>query len=713
MSEDYSRAERRHPSVSVIIPVYNAQRTLGETLQAACASDYPDFEVIVVDDCSTDASRDIAEQYPVRLIKQPRNLGVAKARNRAAEEAKGEILVFMDSDIVPAPDTLRRFAAAFESDPKIRVAGGVMSGALDDKRWGVTFIGLKCVYLFEGRHRARTRYLSCCFPSYGGAVQRDVFAEVGGFDSSLGGIGGEDYDLGLRLIKHHKVVFFTDIKLRHHYLPLFPKLKQWFKRSNRVLGSFLRARGRRDNPNGPQEQISVMLAVLMLAALLLSPLYPALLWASLALFTLTVVMNYHFYFWVAKRKHIVFAFYSVICNTLYYLTVGVGVSLALVRHIASRTLMALLSPIDNVRFLLSRMPPYVILFVTARCNNKCNYCFNWRRQDESLKRQELSLDEVQRIAKSLGHIKYLAITGGEPTLRDDIPDICETFYRHNGAHIICMHTNGYLPEKTVDIAREILNRCPHSFLMVQVTLDGLPETHNMIRGVKDGFEKAVKTLRHLMPLADRYPNLGLRVGTTYTYFNKDQMVPLHEFIACDLGLKHSINIVRGDARDKRAINVTMQDYYEAMTKLRLDEQFKSRDKHPFAGMKEVLMRLAPEENAMAARNGKMTYPCVAGKKVIVIGDTGDVYPCEILNKSFGNLRQNGYDVRALLKSERAEKLFDFIKTSNCYCTWECILPVNLVFNLRAWPLVFKTWVSLKFKKSPKSKSKAQSSKSVG
>ena len=700
MSDESVPQQGDRLSLSVVIPVYNAQKTLGKTLAAVRASDYPDFEVLVVDDCSTDDSGKIAERFPVRLIRQPRNSGVASARNRGAEEARGEILVFIDSDIVIERDTLRKFADAFASDPGVKVVGGVMAGALADKRWGVTFIGLKSVHLSDATHRGKRQYESCCFPSYAGAVTKEAFEEVGGFDTSLAGIGGEDYDLGLRLSKHHRIVYFTDIKVGHLYLPLFPKLREWFRRSKRVLTPFLRTVGRRDNPNGPLEQVSVLLVMAALGAIIASWLYPALVWASLGAFLVSVAINYHFYYFVASEKHIPFALFSIACNTLYYLTVGVGISLALTRHTASALTREVCTPIAGVRFLFSRTPPYVILFATARCNNRCNYCFNWRKQDESARRNELTLDEIRKVSKSLGHIKYLAITGGEPTLRDDIPDICEAFYRNNSAHIINIHTNGYLPEKTVNITRETLMRCPHSFLMVQVTLDGLPETHNWIRGVNDGFEKAVKTLRHLLPLADRFPNLGLRVGTTYSAFNKDEMSKLHDFVVNELELKHSINIVRGDARDPRAKDISMEQYYDAMSELSLDKQFKERDRHPFAGMKEVLMRLAPEENARAARMGRMTYPCVAGRKVIVIGDTGDLYPCEILSKSFGNVRDSGYDVKALLKSPQAEEILYFVKNSNCYCTWECILPVNLVFNLRAWPLVFRTWFRLKVKRRP-------------
>lgn len=225
-----------------------------------------------------------------------------------------------------------------------------MAGALADKRWGVTFIGLKLVHILDARHRGRRRYESCCFPSYAGAVTKEVFEEVGGFDSSLAGIGGEDYDLGLRLSKHHRIVCFTDIRVRHLYLPFSPKLREWFRRSKRVLTPFLRTLGRRDSPNGPLEQVSVLLVMAALGAMIASLLYPALLWASLGAFLVSVVINYHFYYFVASQKHIPFAIFSIVCNTLYYLTVGLGISLALARHIASSLAREVCTPIAGMRY---------------------------------------------------------------------------------------------------------------------------------------------------------------------------------------------------------------------------------------------------------------------------------------------------------------------------------------------------------------------------
>lgn len=69
MSDESVPRQGDHLSLSVVIPVYNSHKTLAKTLAAVCASDYPDFEVIVVDDCSRDDSREIAERFSVRLIR--------------------------------------------------------------------------------------------------------------------------------------------------------------------------------------------------------------------------------------------------------------------------------------------------------------------------------------------------------------------------------------------------------------------------------------------------------------------------------------------------------------------------------------------------------------------------------------------------------------------------------------------------------------------
>jgi glycosyltransferase involved in cell wall biosynthesis len=117
----------RRPTVSVIIPAYNAATTLAACLKGILDQDYPDFEIIVVDDASLDAtSRVVPRHSRVRLLRNRTNLGPAAARNRAVAESRGDVLVFLDSDsIVEDRRWLANHAAAHASSEPTLVGGGV------------------------------------------------------------------------------------------------------------------------------------------------------------------------------------------------------------------------------------------------------------------------------------------------------------------------------------------------------------------------------------------------------------------------------------------------------------------------------------------------------------------------------------------------------------------------------------------------------------
>lgn len=108
----------KSPYISVIIPVYNGGRFLEECLDAVFRSSFQSFEILVVDDASTDKSAEIARQKDVLVLSMPKQSGPAAARNLAAESARGEILMFVDADVVLNIDTLARVAKRFETQPE-------------------------------------------------------------------------------------------------------------------------------------------------------------------------------------------------------------------------------------------------------------------------------------------------------------------------------------------------------------------------------------------------------------------------------------------------------------------------------------------------------------------------------------------------------------------------------------------------------------------
>ncbi len=106
--------------ISVIIPVYNAERYIKHTLDSVIQQDYPDKEVIIVDDCSTDKSSEIIKDYMnrcsyIRYYRLDKNSGVAMARNTGIKLAKGRFIAFIDSDDVWKEGKLSRQVAMFEN----------------------------------------------------------------------------------------------------------------------------------------------------------------------------------------------------------------------------------------------------------------------------------------------------------------------------------------------------------------------------------------------------------------------------------------------------------------------------------------------------------------------------------------------------------------------------------------------------------------------
>jgi glycosyltransferase involved in cell wall biosynthesis len=107
--------------VSIIIPAYNAERTLGECLDGCLAQGYPNTEVIVVDDGSTDGTERVARARNVGYIRQE-NGGPAKARNTGAREAEGEIIAFTDSDCIPEANWIEALIETFDAESRTRTA---------------------------------------------------------------------------------------------------------------------------------------------------------------------------------------------------------------------------------------------------------------------------------------------------------------------------------------------------------------------------------------------------------------------------------------------------------------------------------------------------------------------------------------------------------------------------------------------------------------
>jgi glycosyltransferase involved in cell wall biosynthesis len=185
----------RERFISVVIPNRNGAATIGRCLGAALASDYPRFEVVVVDDGSEDGSVDIIRTFPCKLVRLGEHQGVSKARNAGARASSGELLLFTDADCLLRPDTLSVASASF-GERQDRILGGTYTLVPHDRDFFSNFQSI-FIHHFETK-AARPDYVA----THAMVIDARSFRSAGGFieDSCIGVAASvEDVEFSHRL----------------------------------------------------------------------------------------------------------------------------------------------------------------------------------------------------------------------------------------------------------------------------------------------------------------------------------------------------------------------------------------------------------------------------------------------------------------------------------------------------------------------------------
>ena len=209
-----SNREEGGVKLSVIIPVHNGEEHLRIGMDALAAASRPPDEVIIVDDASTDRSPEIAQASGasvIRLTGKPR--GPAFARNRGAEIAQGDILVFLDSDVAIHSDALARIERLLTEHTDLAALFGSYDAEPRARGLASRYKNLLHHYIHQHSRREASTFWTGC-----GAIRANVFATLGGFDESYRMI--EDIELGTRLRRAgYRVWLCPDVQVEH--------LKRW------------------------------------------------------------------------------------------------------------------------------------------------------------------------------------------------------------------------------------------------------------------------------------------------------------------------------------------------------------------------------------------------------------------------------------------------------------------------------------------------------
>ncbi|MCY4643737.1 MAG: radical SAM protein [Bacteriovoracales bacterium] len=334
--------------------------------------------------------------------------------------------------------------------------------------------------------------------------------------------------------------------------------------------------------------------------------------------------------------------------------------------------------------------PYKLNFViTKACNSRCQNCNIWQVRPEN----ELTLEEIRTIAKSYrNNIRWLELTGGEPTLRRDLDKIVRIFYKEN-RHLLFVHfpTNGLLPSQIESQVRKI--KLVGSFkLIVTVSLDGPEEINDVVRGVPGNFKKSIETYNRLK----RIKNVDVYFGMTLFKSNYQFLDKTY------IDLKKEIPLLK---RDDLHFNIgqTSQHYYENsqeqedispnMKMYRNIKKFKRSSftmPTPFNVIDKIYRLLSFD----FLQTGKTPIPCHSLKDSIYLSEKGFVYPCSMWNFPIGNIRDYNYNLKNILNLSKTKKALELIEKGKCsHCWTPCEAYQSIIGNFTGVlkVAIFKKW----------------------
>ena len=335
----------------------------------------------------------------------------------------------------------------------------------------------------------------------------------------------------------------------------------------------------------------------------------------------------------------------------------------------------------------------LIFFVPSRCNSKCRTCFYWEELNRS---DDLTFDEIERLARSMPPFNEIWLSGGEPTLRAELPEILSLFYDINGVRSINLPVNGIRPDRLANVLPSIRSRCPDLRVNVNLALDGLGETHDRIRGVPGNFDRAMESLAVLERLRTTDDRLRIHVNSVVCRENVDEMLPLGNLVRERFDLDgHYFQIIRGAPMDPALLEVHRGTVKRLYRDLRpLYEHYAEKIRHRKGGLMGSLGKasymgvLGLQHEIQAAnldRHHRWPMPCTAGQNIVVLDANGDIRACE-LRERLGNIRRLDCDWTRFWSSRARQDELDAIVRDGCWCTHICFIHASLKASPKAMAL---------------------------
>jgi len=331
------------------------------------------------------------------------------------------------------------------------------------------------------------------------------------------------------------------------------------------------------------------------------------------------------------------------------------------------------------RLIKTPKPVTLTLSITSACQSLCKTCNIGMvyQENPSMMKDDLTLDEIEKMFKNIGHVYYFNISGGEPFLRKDIVEIVKLACKYLSPNVIHTPTNALTPSLIEKRTEEILkwmeeNGYEKIPFTIKPSYDGVGKDHDFVRGVDGNFEKLMETYKLLKNLQKRYPNLKVGLGTVISNFNVDKIKDIADF-AYTLNPDTYINEVAENRtemwNEKDNITPSAERYKHAIEYFanRTREEMKSKRgvSRAMYAFRQVYYDLVVE----ILKQKTQVIQCYGGITNVHVNAKGEVWPCCVLgySKPMGNLRDYDFEFKRLWHSKQAKIVRKFIHEKRCAC----------------------------------------------
>src|SRR5437868_7230990 len=323
------------------------------------------------------------------------------------------------------------------------------------------------------------------------------------------------------------------------------------------------------------------------------------------------------------------------------------------------------------------LPVNLTLSPSPKCNSRCLTCNIWMKREN-----ELTLEEWDKTLASLGKAPYwFTISGGEPLMFPHVVELAKLAYQHCKPGIINIPTNSILPnipERVEQIARA----CPDSQLIINLSLDGVGEQHDRIRGVKGNFEKFEKRLGQLLDLRGRLKNLVVGIHSVVSVFSVGHLDEIIAY-ADGSGADQFITEIAEPRIELDTVGLPITPSAEEYARA-IDRLIKYVESKQFKGMARVTEAMRIEYYKLVKRildEKDQVIACYAGWVSAQIYADGTVWPCCVRADNLGNLRDHNYDFKTIWFGEKIKEVRRSIAAKECHCPLATASYTNMLHDL--------------------------------